>query len=169
MQLSRVERLMLSNQYKILEKLYPAESDEYRKIREGIERGYEWHYAEIVGHIYGKEYEMSTQECDEVLDILELFSLLTDYYNNLEDKSDIDEHQIRFLGFDGNNESKQMGYTRYLIHTLGRFESLYRSSDDFNSHCPSIDTYRAMVKRWKTLDKRYELSREKILTICTGK
>lgn len=164
MQLSKLERLMLSNQYKILEALYPDDADYYKQHRDAIESGYELHYSWIAEHIYDGTESMSIEECREVFAILELFSTLKRSFSALEDKNGIEEWRVKFMGFDGNNETKQMGYTRYLVDDLRRYGDLNRG-DDFNSHCPSIDRYRAMVDRWNSLGKPHSLSKEHILEI----
>ena len=48
---TRVERLLLANQYKILERLDPDEADYYTRHRIALERGYEGDYEEVAGVI----------------------------------------------------------------------------------------------------------------------
>ncbi len=161
MKLSRLERLMLSNQYRILEKLYPDEADGYEKARLVLERGYTLHYSWQMDHI---EDEIAEGDCREVLDILEMYRVLTDSYNNLEDKSGLDETKVRFPGFDGNNEAALLGYVRYLIRTDGRYEELDRP-EGFNSHVPMLQRYRLMLDKWKGGGQKQSLSKNSILDI----
>lgn len=44
MKLTKVERLILSNQYSILEKLYPEEAEHYHLQKKIVENGYSLHY-----------------------------------------------------------------------------------------------------------------------------
>jgi uncharacterized protein YfbU (UPF0304 family) len=57
--------------------------------------------------------EIAPAECGEVIDILEMYSDLQRGCDALDDKSDIREYQINFPGFDGNHESKRVGYCRH--------------------------------------------------------
>ena len=41
------ERLLLANQCKILEKLYPSDADHYAARREALERGYTLEYSSV--------------------------------------------------------------------------------------------------------------------------
>lgn len=47
MQFTKKERLSLINQYKILSKLYPEDSEHYDELREILEDGYEVFYSQI--------------------------------------------------------------------------------------------------------------------------
>ena len=42
------QRLILINQYKILEKLYPEEAETYSQHREILEEGYTLHYNDLI-------------------------------------------------------------------------------------------------------------------------
>jgi uncharacterized protein len=164
MKLSKLERLMLSNQLKILEKLYPEEASSYAEKRKAIEYGFALHFPWLMDHIYD---EMTVEECKEVLDILEMFSAIKRSYDNLKDKEGIKEDLIRFAGFDGNNEGAQMVYTRYFIVDLDRYVELRYDADypDFNSHYPSLDRYLTMTAIWKKCKDKYKLSKEEILEL----
>lgn len=164
MRLSKMERLMLSNQLKILEKLYPEEADSYATQRTAVENGYSLHYPWLMEHLYE---EMSVEDCREVLDILEMHRALTYSFDALDEKSGIDQNSIRFRGFDGNNESDKMAYARYYILDLERYEELRSGADfpDFNSHCPTIDRYRRMLIIWRKYPNQFNLSVEKIKSI----
>ena len=167
MDLSKFERLIISNQFKILEKLYPEEAEYYSKHRKALENGYKLHYQWIVENLYD---EMSEEECQEVIDILSMYRSLTYSYQKLEDKSGIEESDIRFPGFDGNNETNQYSYTNYFIIELDRFKELTGGSEyaDFNSHCPMLDLYRRMLSKWKNLKDRNNLTEDEIISIVKG-
>jgi uncharacterized protein len=161
MSLSRTERWMLSNQYQILEKLYPEEAESYAEIREAIECGYEAHYE--LPSIYAET--MSEEECREVWHILDMFRALHDSYKALADKSGIEKRKIEFAGFDGNSESRYLGYASYYCrHDGGRFSELRPVE---NSHMPCLDRYLAMLSRWEGIGApRNGMSREHILHVA---
>jgi uncharacterized protein len=159
--LTKIERLMLSNQLKILEKLYPEEASSYSEQRTAIENGYSLHYPWLMEHLYE---EMTVQECSDVIDILDMFSALKRGFDSLNDKAGIEENSVRFRGFDGNNETKQMAYARYFVVDLDRFQEL-RYGDkysDFNSHSPSLVRYLSMLEIWKGFPNKHTLGKEQI-------
>jgi uncharacterized protein len=71
MHLSMTERLILRNQYRILEKLYPNESESYSQFQRILESGYEMHYLEMFQTI--DEDIMPREQSKEVLDILSMY------------------------------------------------------------------------------------------------
>jgi uncharacterized protein len=148
MKLSRVERWILANQYLIMEKVEPDEAAYYAKAREAIQDGYEFEYDQLAQGILDEPHTMSDAECREVIDILAMFSALRDSYDALTDKSGIDEGLIKFIGFSGNDETKQMGYANYFCNSRNAFQNLDRTHD-FNSHMPLLPYYRKMLVEWK--------------------
>lgn len=164
MDLTKKDRLIIANQLKILEKLYPEEADHYAKQRKAIEEGYKFHYSWLVEHIF--DNEMSEEECTEVLEILDMHRGLIWSYQDIIDKAGIEEQTIRFRGFDGNLETRQFGYTHYFILDLGRFDELRYGEEypDFNSHCPMLDKYRRMFGIWNAYEEesKFKLSKEQI-------
>ena len=160
MKLSRLERLMLSNQYRILEKLYPDEmAGKFEKTRLALERGYTLLYSVGMNHIHD---EFKEEECREASNILDMYRALTDAYNNLEDKSGIDESKVKFPGFDGNDEAAQLSYVTFLIEEENRFQELDRGKG-FDSRYPMLPQYRSMLEKWKGVGE--ELSKDEFLDL----
>jgi hypothetical protein len=95
MQLSLEERLILRNQYRMLERLDPEAKDECRYAIKVLEGGYEYQYFTLE---FGEP--MSKDECREVMDILEMFRELQVSYEHLVDKAGLDAGAISFRGFD---------------------------------------------------------------------
>lgn len=164
MELTKKERLIIANQLKILEKLYPEEADYYAKNRKALEEGYGLHYSSLTDHFYE---EMSKEKCQEVLDILDMYRAITYSYQSLEDKSEINQCWLRFRGFDGNNEGKQCSYTQYFILDLGRFEELKYGNKypNFNSHAQVLDKYRRMLAVWESFDKKWEIDKDRLIQV----
>jgi uncharacterized protein len=162
--LSKLERLKLINQFKILEQLYPGEADHYKNQRTVLEWGYTRHYSDMFHWIAD---EMSEEECNEIVEILELHRVLYDAYQKLKDKKGINPEDIQFKGFDGNNESKEMLYATFYMHELDGYRELRGSgqSPDYNSHHPMIEKYRSMVKVWSGKAKSRQLGKEDIVDI----
>jgi uncharacterized protein YfbU (UPF0304 family) len=164
MKLTPVERWMLSNQFRILEALYPDEAESYAEAREAIENGYELQYDLLSQHI--SEDVMSVEDCNEVIDILNMFRVLKFSYEDLDDKSEIDEGDIEFGGFDGNHEGKQMAFTRHFCGSGESYAELNRSGG-FNSHWPMLDRYRQMLAEWKKSANQHRLTKEDIQRIIS--
>ncbi len=170
MKLTRIERWMLANQYSILEALYPKEADYYKEAKEILENGFEFEYSELCQNIYDNGDVMSVEECKEVIHILAMFDTLRYSYGQLKDKSGIEKHALDFSGFDGNDsqEGRYMSYARFLCEKQGKFEKLTKG-DFFNSHSPSLEIYRRMLKEYDKLENKSQLTKEDIVSITAAK
>lgn len=163
MELSKLERLNIINQFLILEKLYPEEADYYEKHRIALQHGYTLHYSWIFENLWD---DLSEADCRLVLDTLDVHRAMSFSYKKLESKTNIRETQIEFSGFDGNNESHHLAYARYFIVDLDRYAELKKNEyPDFNSHCEMIPKYKRMQSAWISLGKSYSLSEEQIKNI----
>jgi len=157
MDLSIKDRLIIANQLKILEKLYPEEANDYSNHRKAIEHGYKLHYSWLTDYFFE---EMSEVESKEVLKIFDMYRAITFSYQKAEDKEGLEESKIKFHGFDGNNEGKQFGYTLYFVVDLGRYTELTGGAEypDFNSHCGMLSKYRKMLEIWNQYKDNYSLT-----------
>ncbi len=152
MSLSITNKLIITNQFKILEKLYPDDANYYSKCREAIEEGYTLDYSNSV--ICFSE-ELSEDECREVHKILTMYSSIMASYKEAEDKEDLEESDIKFSGFDGNYEINQYGYVSYLFrHDLYKDLSEGKGDIDVNSHYKMLNRYREMLEIWDKYDKK---------------
>lgn len=168
MKLSRVERLILANQYRILEALYPDEAESYANRREAIENGYEMHYRWQAEHIYDGDDVMTEEESREVLDILDMFAALKRSQSLVADDASVESWHLTFSGFDGNNETKQMAYARYFCGLNGgRYTELDRG-DNFNSHMPSLERYRRQLREWRKSADPHSLTKEDVIRIAAA-
>lgn len=163
MKLSRKERWVLSNQYRILAALDKDEASYYKKVVEILERGYELDYP--VDHIYDDEDIMTYGECVEVRKILDMFSSLKYSYEELEDKSGIETRWLKFSGFSGNTETKYFGYVQFLVEREGYFKDL--DIKKFDSHMPTLQIYRAMLHEWENSADEFNLTKSDIIRITS--
>ena len=157
--LTDTERLILANQYEILAAL--KDDDSYARLAEQLRDGHEWLYSQSFDWLSSN---LSSDKAEHVLAILGIYSDLRDSYNELSDKSGIEPHQVEFPGFDGNNESDLLAFSRAL-----------RDSDRFvdtvpergkNSHSPTTDLYRRIIAKYRELgEPRYPLDKQTILAI----
>lgn len=159
--LTKEQRLILANQYRILSILQDREI--YGKISNALIRGHRWIYEHAI-EIYD---EFSVLDSKHVLDILEMYRNLNDSYNVLKDKSGIDEHDIKFCGFDCLNESKHADFVSAL------YENEY-FSDVLSGECLSAKTplrakYDKMLSNWESIGKsKTPLSKDDILKIISN-
>lgn len=162
MELSKQERLILINQYKILNFLNPENEGDYEKQIEILEYGYTFFYPDI-------EDEMTDNECHFVTDILTLYRLIEAYKrDNPQDKDITDHYWSHFKGFDGGDEISYMILAKFIINKQNKFSEQKKyeeETDNFNSHMRTLDKYGAMLSKWEELERNPEISKEDILTI----
>lgn len=163
MELSKKERWFLSNQYRILEKLYPDNADHYARCARIVEAGYEPEYDSITEYICDP---ITSEACSEISDILAMYESLQLAYDDLKDREGIEEGKIKFQGFDGNSETDEIGYARFLINEQKKFQDL-RRTENINSHRPSIGYYRRMLKEWKASSDEDNLTKADIVRITS--
>lgn len=173
MKLTKVERWMLANQYRILEALYPKEKKSLQRCQEILEHGFEYEYSEISKHIYKDEDALSEQECREVIEILTMFNELGYWYGQLKDKKGIDKNDILFSGFDGNDtqEVKYLSYARFVCEAEDKpfAHAVKKPTDLYNSHFPALEVYRRMMEEWKKSKEKRQLTKEDIVRIVGAK
>lgn len=161
MELNIKERLQLSFQLRILEKLYPDEQEYYANHRKAIEEGYQLHYDWITENLSDG---LTKDECKFVLEVLDMYSSLHFSVREFKD-SDLTIESVKFPGFDGNNETMFMAYTKYFIEDLDRFSEIQESTNGYyNSHTKMIPKYKKMLVKWKKykVDYTYQLTEENV-------
>ena len=161
--LTDIERLMLANQYEILSLLKKEGS--YARVAEELREGHEWLYSQSFDYF---SPNMPESDAEHVVTILGIFSDLRDSYAQLADKSGIEPHQVQFSGFDGNNESDLLCFSRALRKSDRFVETI--SEHGKNSHMPTTDTYRRMIAKWRELgEPHYPYDKETMLAILAAR
>lgn len=159
-ELTDKERLFLANQYEILGLL--KNEDYYSELAEQLRDGHKWLYEQSFDVIYPNFPE---ENANLVLEILELYEVISDSYEALTDKSNIDAKKVLFSGFDGNYETEFMGFVDALKKN-NRFVSVIESGTR-NSHSPKAHVYESMLNKWEELDKSRQLTKEQLLDILS--
>lgn len=152
MKLSKKDRIILANQYKILSKLDVDSSEKYEELVEILENGYEIFYNQIGGWISNDHPE---EDGRFVLDILDLYRAIDDLKRKTKDDRILNHIYSIFRGFDGNNEAEELSFCRFLVIKQGKFQEQKKyllENDYFNSHVPMMDKYRAMLEKSKGID-----------------
>lgn len=166
MELTKKERLGFIYQLRILEALYPEEAASYSNHRKALEDGYALHYGWMFDFLSD---DMSAEDCRQVLEILDMYRAITYATKALSDGDELKSHHYaKFLGFDGNSETNEMGYTQYFLMDLDRFGELKEGEyPSFNSHTPMLGKYRRMLDIWKRLPqaRKFEIQRDQLAKI----
>lgn len=167
MNLSKYERLVLYNQYTIMEKLFPEDMEIYSFNKKVIEEGYAENYCELTEFLSD---ELDPTVSKEIWDILQMHRSLNVSYRNLPDKGELKEEDIKFRGFDGNNETRYMIYARFVFKDFDRYHELQESNSSYNSHWPMLEKYRRMLRVWESITERYNnnLDLEQIKSIINA-
>jgi uncharacterized protein YfbU (UPF0304 family) len=145
MKLTNAERSILYWEHSILAELKPDDAEDHRRAMEILQHGY---HEQLYDHdVLGLSEPLNAPDARFVYDVLELFNNLQFSYEKLsaEDRKGLDERDLRFPGFDGHHESQLMGFARFLVQRLGRWENL-KLVHDFNSHVPTRQAYSRMLK-----------------------
>jgi uncharacterized protein len=166
MNLSKVERTILINQYEILKKLEPESPfnkryDAYQNI---LISGYTPLYHEFLN--LEEEEENQEQIYEEMNQILNMFRNIKKSIDKLseDDKKRLDLYKLEFHGFDGNNDI-QYGYLMDMAK-LDRWAEFAH----INSHnILSLDKYQSLLQNYKKLgmEKRYyeDMTLEELLSL----
>lgn len=158
MKISKVERLILANQFQLLsmeENNYISEetANNYSTI---LLNGYELLYDDIFS---GMDDTVSSEKCRFVLDVLDMYRHISNsYLDLLEENSNLSltKEDIAFKGFDGNGEG-EYHFARFFIEDYNRFKDLVENKYmKINSHSSaSISIYKRELEEYnKILNKR---------------
>ena len=163
LKLTKLDRIFLVNQLRILEILCPDEVAQLSVQREALERGYEMLYNLDFEYIYDGDSKMTEEESREVWDTMDMFDAIG---RSMPEEMDVSIfHMTKFAGYDGNNESKFMSFARFTVERLERFEYVPMERPGYwNSHFPVRDTYLRMLEEWKKLPNpsRFSMSPEQL-------
>lgn len=159
--LSKIERRKIANQYRILEKLSEGrEAEQFGALAGIFEQGYVYLYGQAIDHIWD---EMPENACKEVIDILELHRVLLLSLKDLpgSDQQSLLE-EIKFKGFDGNEEADYYCFATFFCEELDRYNEL----KIVNSHSPTLSNYRAQLEKWEAMDRSIHLTKAQIELIA---
>lgn len=169
------QRLIISLLCDIHQKLDIRDSFDPEMITNAIQSGNEWAIDVRYGDYLGSE--VTDPRFDFIGDVLSMCETVETSYANLslEDQETVKSGTIfnasrAFDGFDGNNESAFMSATRFMVNELELFT--YFEGREFNSHAPSIDTYKRMLDKFNRICNPYlhqGLSTDQIIDIMNEK
>ncbi len=154
------DRVILTNQFRILQKVDPDNDGTYGRAIEILESGYEAEYYSIARTI---NEPVSMEVCDEVRSILRMYRSLLSSYKQLSDKTGIADEDLAFRGFDGNNETEHLLYAEFLAS-----EDEYTESRVFNSHAQVLEMYRRMLSEFEQAGPKFPLEKADIQKILAA-
>lgn len=164
MEMTNAQRLILSNQYKMMTMLDPDNAERYRRQQTIVERGYGLQMREL-----DREFgELSEETCRTVINIMELHHAMQVSWTNLKDRSALDERRLAFLGFDAATEARYLGYVRFMVNIEGRYTHFDSGSHGFNAQTPMWEKYQRMLTVWQTCPRQYHLSANEIAQIINA-
>ena len=154
--LSYVERILLANQFKILEILDPNSANEYSQSREIVEAGYQYLYETINTSITTAGMPMETGE--EVCEILDMFRVLE--HSSKDMGNTMEQFEVTFDGFD-ESDDHHYRFAMFARRKLGRWSELEHYPDSSQTES-TLPRYRSMLDTWRTMGKPSKLSEEEI-------
>lgn len=165
MKLTRVERWILANQYRILQELSEQPTKLYDQVIQILEQGYEDEYDFAAQYL--RDETLPHIIAEEVKDILRMFSEFQWIRDQVTLRDYRHEALFHFWGFDGNNNHEYLAYASFLLER-GDFRDLGMTSCA-NSHSDTIETYRSMVRLWKALPSHgLDMTESDVLAILDG-
>ena len=144
MEMTNAQRLILSNQYKMMTMLDPDNAERYRRLQTIIERGYGLQMREL-----DREFGQLTEEtCRTVIDIMEMYHALHVSWTNL--------------------KARYLGYVRFMVNVEGRYSHFDAGTHGFNSQTPMWEKYQRMLSVWHACPRQYHLSSNEINQIINA-
>lgn len=147
--MDEIQRLILINQLEILSALKPEDAEDNALKITALKYGFE---AEIQDYVSSSVFEILPEEaCGFVMDVLDMYSAIQFA------TQDLGEEEFRglgggmwskFKGFDGNNETRLLAYSRYLIRDCRKWVELLEDAGQFNTHQRASEKYRRMLGRF---------------------
>ena len=155
--LSVVERQILANQFRILERI-EDDKDYYRTKAEILENGFAGRYYEIF--LVSNE-EIPFEICRETSEILNMYRRIGNSIATLseQEKEKMDLDKIKFEGFDGSSD-QHYHYMEYMVENLNLWKE--HKGNYLKSHSSfSIEKYRKLLKfQNKVLEDKMDLSKK---------
>jgi uncharacterized protein YfbU (UPF0304 family) len=169
MKLSRTERLILWNQYKIMALLEPNSKERYAEEQEILRHGFEGLYEEVAQHIYDDKTSLTEADCVEIDRILDMHIVLLESNEALGEKADKFRTSVAFRGFGGNEEPTEMAYVRFRSVYREGISSRLAKTDNYDAHMAMLGIYRRMMAAWQKLGFRRMLEEGEVQSIVDAR
>lgn len=101
--------------------------------------------------------ELSSEKSEDwfafIYDVLTMYSrMINSVVNNQGGKHSYSPLDVRFPGFDGNNEFEEMKFVEFFIVRLGNFGDIEAiNKGDYNSHAEMTNIYKRMLSQFRRM------------------
>ena len=149
-QFSDGERLILYALCDIHKALEIDDGIDVNLITKALIGGHHWALRWEYGGTYLHQHEDDPQVARDVANILDMWLFIERGYDRLTKKEkarvsdETGKKNVKFIGFDGNNEGGHYSVTYFMVNDLKRFEHF--AGRDFNSHTLKVGTYLRMLR-----------------------
>lgn len=165
--LSLKDRLVLSNQYRILELLDKEHATVHEEHRTVLTRAQETHYVTLLEDFSSA---LNLDVTREIMDILAMFTRMRMSYDHHGSPAAIAEEGIEFSGFNPEFEGEALSYAQFYMQKLGRHRWLrLDESKSIESSVPMLDVYRRMLSAWKEIGMSKVLSESEVAEIVNAR
>lgn len=164
--LSDGEKLIALMLTDVIEKLGIKSDTDTQLVKNVIYGGHYWALGwEMPGIFHGHIDKRS--RVNFVVNVLDMWDRLEEGFEKLsdQDKARLENaaglfgKDVRFPGFDGNNETEYMSIARFVIDDLRRFSRFQSRKNDLNSHHPTLDAYAAMHQVFEPMRRTLEFGK----------
>jgi uncharacterized protein YfbU (UPF0304 family) len=146
MKLTEAQRLILANQYLILEQLAGDDDEkvDFSRRRQIVNYGFELEYDALSFGVFA--HGISEALCKEVVDILEMHISLSEEYEKTGNLGRLVEFRSPCFGVD--DEAVQAEYARFRVQRSPEYYAKFKSCT-FYSAKPMLRQYRSMLAVWR--------------------
>lgn len=159
-ELSYKDRLMLINQFKIIDLL--NRNKDHELWIEALEYGFDCKYSDIVSDLSPDIGDKSQL----VYDILDLYREINYYKLSYVDDSVKNNYYSSFGGFDANHEQDYLYFSKYLFKQAKYAESA--ACGNGWGRVSGLSKYVPMLKTWKAMGKPINLKQDQVLKILNS-
>lgn len=161
------ERLLLANQYRILELLEPDQAAKHAGNRQILAGAVETHYVTLLDDFSNA---INLDLSREVMDILAMFTRLRLSFDHLGEECSVHEEAIAFGGFHPEIEHEMLSYARFYMKKLGRHRWLSEDAGQgLESSVPMLKAYRKMLEEWRIIGLSKVLDENEIRRILSAR
>ena len=129
-------------------------------VQKAILGGHYWALGWEMPHVFHGHADKQSR-VGFVVDVLDMWSILEEEFEKLSDddkaklaaKVDPFGKNVRFPGFDGNEEGEYHSIANFLINDLKRFSHFNDPKRTLNSHHPTLETYGKMYRAFEPIRK----------------
>jgi len=158
MRLSDGEKLALFMLSEIYQKLGVDGEIDPKFIAKAIRSGHTWAIKRKYFWIYGESSSDNAEALKDVLAILVMWDVIEAAYDRLTEpekdelKRQTGLKEVKFGGFDANNEEQHYSILMFLIYDMDEFSTL--KGRNLNMHYPVLESYKRMLAVFKGLGRR---------------